>query len=66
MTELKINQWMRKGDKLKIVFMTGSVLECYVDGNTRTKGLVPLSWRPAIIFVKYIKKIIQTWKIDQV
>ena len=43
---------MRREEKLKIVFMTGSVRECYIDGNTRTKGLVPLSWRPAIIFAK--------------
>ena len=34
---------MRRGEKLKIVFMTGSVWDCYIDGNTTTKGLVPLS-----------------------
>ena len=69
MAELKIKQLMRRGDKLKIVFMTGSVLECWVDRNIRTKSLVPLSWRPAIIFVKLkqnkTKKCIQTWKLTR-
>ena len=36
--------------------MTGSVLECEVGRNIRTKGLVPLSWRAAIIFVKTNKQ----------